>query len=161
LFENGFKWEKEILHSKSGDEVITKINWVKVKSPKAWKKALPLTQIKSLTLPKARTMLRSIEEKKAWFDHQCNLTRISYTEDSITLVIDRNNLFSDSFEQFRTTDSFDLHKEIKIFYVGEVALDAGGLMRQWVTDITKIIFGSQTSDQEGLQQSSGFPPLFK
>ena len=81
-----------------GAEVTTKVNWVKVKAPKAWKKALPLTQIKSLTLPKARIMLRSIEEKKAWFDHQCNLTRISYTEDSITLVIDRNNLFRDSFE---------------------------------------------------------------
>ena len=45
------------------------------------------------------------------------------------MVIDRENLLRDSFEQFRTTDRFDLHKEIKIFYVGEVALDAGGLMR--------------------------------
>lgn len=69
LFENGYKWEKEIHHAKLGADVTTKVNWVKVKAPKAWKKALPLTQIKSLTLPKAKTMLRSIEEKKAWFDH--------------------------------------------------------------------------------------------
>jgi hypothetical protein len=104
-------------------------------------------------------LLRSLEEKKAWFDQQCNLHRISFTEDSITLVIDRTNLFHDSFEQFRTTDAFDLHKEIKIFYVGEKALDVGGLMRNWVTDITKIIFGS-TGDPESTS-SSGFPPLFK
>jgi hypothetical protein len=95
------------------------VHWVKVKAPKAWKKALPVSQIKTLNLPKARTLLRSVEEKKAWFDQQCNLQRISFTEDSITLVIDRTNLFRDSFEQFRTIDAFDLHKEIKIFYVGE------------------------------------------
>ena len=92
-------------------------------------KSFPVPKIKELSLAQAHTMLRSVEEKKAWFDHQCNLKRISYTEDSITLVIDRENLLRDSFEQFRTTDRFDLHKEIKIFYVGEVALDAGGLMR--------------------------------
>jgi len=39
----------------------------------------------------------------------------------ITLVIEREHILRDSFEQFRTTDSFDLHKEIKIFYVDEVA----------------------------------------
>jgi hypothetical protein len=37
------------------------------------------------------------------------------------LVIDREKILRDSFEQFRTTDAFDLHKEIKIFYIGEVA----------------------------------------
>jgi hypothetical protein len=102
-------------------------------------------------------MLRSIEEKKAWFDFQCNLKRISYTEDSITLVIDRENLLRDSFEQFRTTDRFDLHKEIKIFYVGEVALDAGGLMRQWVTDLTKILFSTSfNGEQEGINNHGLF-----
>ena len=64
-------------------------------------------------------------------------------EDSITLVIERENLFRDSFEQFRTTDDFDLHKEIKIFYVNEVAQDAGGLMREWVTELTKILFSEE------------------
>jgi hypothetical protein len=53
-----------------------------------------------------------------------------------------------------------LHKEIKIFYIGEVAMDAGGLMRQWVTDITKIIFGG-AKEEEGSSSSSGIPPLFK
>jgi E3 ubiquitin ligase SMURF1/2/E3 ubiquitin-protein ligase NEDD4 len=33
-----------------------------------------------------------------------------------------------------------LHKEIKIFYVGEVAQDAGGLMREWITELTKTMF---------------------
>ncbi len=42
-------------------------------------------------------------------------------QDQITLVISRENVLRDSFEQFRTTDDFDLHKEIKIYYVNEIA----------------------------------------
>lgn len=61
-------------------------------------------------------------------------------QDSITLVIERQNVLRDSFEQFRTTDDFDLHKELKIFYVGEVAQDAGGIMREWITELTKSLF---------------------
>jgi hypothetical protein len=37
-----------------------------------------------------------------------------------------------------------LHKEIKIFYVNEVAQDAGGLMREWVTELTKALFSDET-----------------
>jgi E3 ubiquitin ligase SMURF1/2/E3 ubiquitin-protein ligase NEDD4 len=36
-----------------------------------------------------------------------------------------------------------LHKEIKIFYVGEVAQDAGGLMREWITELTKAMFSEE------------------
>jgi hypothetical protein len=59
------------------------------------------------------------------------------------LVIEREHLLRDSFEQFRTTDNFDLHKEIKIFYVGEHAQDAGGLIREWVTDLTIELFSEK------------------
>lgn len=64
------------------------------------------------------------------------------------MVINNENLLRDSFEQFRTTDRFDLHKEIKIFYVGERAMDAGGIMRQWVTDLTKILFSCDPTNPE-------------
>ena len=39
----------------------------------------------------------------------------------MTLVIDRENILADSYSQFISTDGFDFHKEIKIFFVGEVA----------------------------------------
>jgi hypothetical protein len=82
---------------------------------------MPIEAIKRLSPGKARRCLKTIEEKKVWFDNQCNKLRISFLEDSITLVIDREKILRDSFEQFRTTDAFDLHKEIKIFYIGEKA----------------------------------------
>lgn len=62
-----------------------------------------------------------LEEKKQWFEAKCQSRRISFLQDSITLVIEREHILRDSFEQFRTTDDFDLHKEIKIFYINEVA----------------------------------------
>ena len=37
-----------------------------------------------------------------------------------------------------------MHKEIKIFYVNEVAQDAGGLMREWITELTKELFSENT-----------------
>lgn len=39
-----------------------------------------------------------------------------------------------------------MHKEIKIHYIDEVAQDAGGIMREWVTDLTKALF----SESKGL-----------
>lgn len=87
-------------------------------------------------MPLAKAKKIPIEEKKSWFENKCQQRRISYLQDSITLVIERENILRDSFEQFRTTDDFDLHKEIKIFYVNEVAQDAGGLIREWITSLT-------------------------
>lgn len=75
---------------------------------------------------------------------QCDDRRISFLRECLTLVIDRANILQDSYSQFITTDGFDFHKEIKIFFVGEVAQDAGGLMREWVTEITKVIFSETT-----------------
>ena len=94
--------------------------------------------------------MKTIEEKKAWFEKQCNDIRISYLEDSITLVIERDNIFRDSFEQFRTTDRFDLHKEIKIYYAGESAQDAGGLMREWITELAKALLADPSQKGLGL-----------
>ena len=75
---------------------------------------------------------------------QCDDRRISFLRECLTLVIDRANILDDSYSQFITTDGFDFHKEIKIFFVGEVAQDAGGLMREWITEITKVIFKNDT-----------------
>ena len=69
-------------------------------------------------------------------------------------------MLRDSFEQFRTTDDFDLHKEIKIHYIGEVAQDAGGLMREWITELTTSLFSEYFGlfrQVKGLEDASYFP----
>jgi hypothetical protein len=84
-----------------------------------------------------------IEEKKLWIEAKCDEHRIHFTRDALTLVIDRANILEDSYQQYITTDGFDFHKEVKIFFVGEVAQDAGGLMREWITELTKVIFNDE------------------
>eukprot|EP00347_Sterkiella_histriomuscorum_P023957 403332801 len=131
---DGMRWLKQI--SKDG-----RIDWLKKKSNF---KQFSVSNINLMPLAKAKTL--PIEEKKVWFDNKCQERRISFLQDSITLVIQRDHILRDSFEQFRTTDDFDLHKEIKIHYVDEVALDAGGIMREWITELTKSLF----SENKGL-----------
>lgn len=49
-------------------------------------------------MPIAKAKNLPIEEKKLWFEHKCQQRRISYVSDSITLVIERENILRDSFE---------------------------------------------------------------
>ncbi len=86
-----------------------------------WKQiSRPPIDIQKVThLSREEIKLRPLEEKKLWFSHKCEKRRVSYHQDSITLVINRETVLMESFEQFRTTDNFDLHKEIKIYYAGE------------------------------------------
>jgi hypothetical protein len=38
-----------------------------------------------------------------------------------------------------------MHKEIKIFFVGEEAQDAGGVFKEWIHLVLKELFNSYTS----------------
>lgn len=61
-------------------------------------------------------------------------------DDSITLVINRSSVIEDTINQIQSTDGFSLHKEIKIFFVGEEAQDAGGVFKEWIFLVLKEIF---------------------
>jgi len=49
-------------------------------------------------MPLAKVNKLLLEEKKLWFESKCEERRVSFLEDSITLVIERENVFRDSFE---------------------------------------------------------------
>ena len=52
---------------------------------------------------------------------KCEEQRINFVSDSLTIVIDREKVLQDSYYQYYTTEGFDFHKEIKVFFIGEVA----------------------------------------
>lgn len=80
------RWTKEV--SKDG-----RASWVKKKSSvKSTSPAL----LKVMPLPRAQNL--PIEDKKFWFELKCEERRISYMQDSITLVIERAHVLRDSFE---------------------------------------------------------------
>ena len=68
-------------------------------------------------------------------------------------------MLRDSYFQWLTTDGFEFNKEIKIFFVGEQAQDAGGLMREWITELTNDIFSKMTNLFQIEADSSYFPSV--
>jgi len=59
------------------------------------------------------------------------------------LVINRTNIFEDSYKQFTTTKELNLNRPIKIFFLDEVANDEGGVYRDWLSCLFKIIFSKE------------------
>lgn len=79
-----------------------------------------------------RNRLESSEARISFFKHKLQEKRISFIEDSIPLVIEREKVVEDTINMIQSTDGFDWHKEIKIFFVGEEAQDAGGVLKEWI-----------------------------
>ncbi len=56
------------------------------------------------------------------------------------MLIRREFLFDDSYNQFRTTSDFDPRREVRINFVDEPAQDIGGVMRDWFSALMKEVF---------------------
>ena len=89
-----------------------------------------------LTVDKTQTLEQKIEKLKA----DIKKVKISWEEGSDTLNLNRNNMLSESMEQI---NKVNLHKEVKINFIGEVSYDAGGIMREWFTTIFQTLEGEK------------------
>ena len=87
------------------------------------------------------------DKKKETFDvkieqlkNAINPLKISWQDGFCQLNLNRNKLLIDSMEQIKKVD---LHKELKINFIGEVSYDAGGIMREWFTTIFQTLEGEK------------------
>ena len=73
--------------------------------------------------------------------------------ETIDLLIRREHLFEDSYNQFRTTSDLDFKREVRINFEDEPAQDIGGVMRDWFSTLMKEIFREDkkffTPDEHG------------
>ena len=76
--------------------------------------------------------LQTSNDRLRFFRKDLEKRRISFLEDSITLVINRESVVEDTLNQIASTDRFSMHKEIKIFFVGEEAQDEGCVFKEWI-----------------------------
>lgn len=65
------------------------------------------------------------------------------SSDNTTLVVSRNNILEESFNQFITTTDLDLRKSMQIFFVDEAAIDIGGVYREWYSSLFDEIFANK------------------
>lgn len=84
-----------------------------------------------------------LEEKKLWLYRYLSKQRIPYVDDREILVINRENLVQESFDAFQTFIDLNLHKELQIFFVGEKAQDAGGVEREWITQLIQNLLSPE------------------
>jgi hypothetical protein len=90
--------------------------------------------------------LASSEEKLAWVREQFNTVRIPWSEYHKKLQVSREHLLEDSIREVQHMSEIDMRSEFQIQFIGENAMDAGGLMKEWINLLIQILF----SDELGL-----------
>ncbi|CAI2361032.1 unnamed protein product [Moneuplotes crassus] len=86
----------------------------------------------------------STEEKINYLREKLNVYKVSFTQGSNVIYIDREDIFYDSFTQFMNMDH---QKELKIFFRGEMKYsgqDAGGMEKEWFTLLTEQFLDPET-----------------
>jgi hypothetical protein len=81
--------------------------------------------------------------KRIWILKYINTHIYDKSGNNTTLVVSRENILEESFNQFMTTDELDLKKVMHIFFIDEVAHDIGGVYREWYTNLFEKIFSNE------------------
>lgn len=78
------------------------------------------------------------EEKLLWFKIKMDEIRIPWTQGADVIKISSiENILTDSLEFL---DKINFHRETKIEFSDEKVLDAGGVIREWIRIVLKLIF---------------------
>ena len=99
-------------------------------------------QIASLPITKAAFL--NSEEKRIWIREQFAVDQQEFRHDqSVTLVINRNNVLEETISQFETVGDLNLKGKVKIFFVDEEAQDAGGVIKEWIDLLIDSLFSQE------------------
>ena len=82
----------------------------------------------------------SFDKKIEKLKNAIKSVKISWQDGFEQLDLNRNKLLIESMAQIKKVD---LHKELKINFLGEVSNDAGGIMREWFTTIFQTLEGEK------------------
>ena len=88
---------------------------------------------------------KNFYKKRIWFRKKLEAYIIFKEKTNSPLIISRNNILEDTFNQFTTSTDLDLRKNIQIYFVEEVAHDAGGVEREWYSSLFDEIFSEKNN----------------
>lgn len=80
-----------------------------------------------------------LENKKKYFRYELKKLKAEHSS-NIQLNIRRDHIFMDSYHHFRNKKPEDLRGKLTIRFIGEEAIDAGGVKREWFTLLSKEMF---------------------
>lgn len=84
------------------------------------------------------------QQKHAWFVQHTAAMEVPWEFGHLLLEIDRENLLHNSCEQLLWATTEQLHQSLRIRFVNEPGVDAGGLVREWFTLMTQEVFDDAT-----------------
>lgn len=134
------------------------IDWRLIKDPITkttyWKNngKIPIDdeEVKKILFPKSNYNYKKaigasepFYKKRLWLCQYIFKNFKSQTNENPILVINRQNILEDSYQQFMTTKGFNIRRPIRIYFIDEVASDAGGVYRDWYSCLFKSIFSKE------------------
>ncbi|CAG9328257.1 unnamed protein product [Blepharisma stoltei] len=63
---------------------------------------------------------------------KCEDLKVPWTDNHVYIIIERENLVYESLNQINQLGEYEIRSEFQIFFSGEIAQDAGGLMKEWL-----------------------------
>ncbi|CAI5730179.1 unnamed protein product [Hyaloperonospora brassicae] len=84
------------------------------------------------------------QQKHAWFVQHTAAMEVPWEYGHLLLEIERDNLLHNSCEQLLWATPDQLHQSLRIKFANEPGVDAGGLVREWFTLMTKEVFDDLT-----------------
>jgi hypothetical protein len=82
---------------------------------------------------------KSLEEKTLWFHNICNQLTGAWEDGHIKVAIRRKYLLLDSVDAIMSLGRDDLRKRWRFEFLGEPAIDSGGVTREWFQLVTEQI----------------------
>jgi len=78
--------------------------------------------------------------KLGWFRHKVGRMRVPWSQAHQKIRVRRRNLLADAYDNFRVLNSLQFRQIFKFEFVGEPALDAGGVAREWFSEVGRALF---------------------
>ena len=127
----------------TADKKISGISFIKA-TDYAIETQVPGTHVSYQELSNVAAM--SFQQKTDWLKNQFNLMRTSWEEGHMKIKVNRGSLLLDSMEAVRSIEPEDMKKIFRFEFIGEPALDAGGVAREWFSlGIEQFTFKYQIS----------------
>ncbi|KAH9122984.1 hypothetical protein LEN26_001523 [Aphanomyces euteiches] len=80
------------------------------------------------------------QEKYTWFVQQTQGLMKTWKDGRLKIKVHRDNVLVESFEQVLGMQKQHIYMPLRIEFIGETGLDAGGLEREWFSILTQELF---------------------
>ena len=84
----------------------------------------------------------SFDAKYQWLRSRNDLDRVPWQHSSVTLLVQREALLENSCSQTLGLSQVEWRSEFNLVFEGEMAKDAGGVLKEWLRELNSLILAS-------------------